>query len=277
MKSSTNNKVIYLAKIVVFFLIACSPGKNEVKNNESEKLFKSVEINHFLIFKFNSSVGDVIRLLKTKEISFKEPITLKENEVSYKYMQVLNYPLEGKVLDSVDLYFYHDSLYLIKHEKSFKEVDCYCDASLYNSSINDIFSGLYEKYGGPTHARNFTTQSSKTGDGELNSIDTVAANIKKNSWIDWNYLDPVQRLMSSSNKLEIMWGSKIGTIVVMKEFNISYEPFFEKIDRSKMPDFMPPKSKEYENGKTYKFYHKIQESNFIIYAYSPKKNDFLNR
>ncbi len=260
--------------ILVLFFVSCSGGN---KKNSTERNVKDdrVDIDHFLIFKFDSSLNEVIDSLKSNKIAFKKPVTLNKNGLNYQHLQVLNYPLVDKTLNPVDLYFWNDSLYLIKHEKSFREEDVDAEAQQCNHSFDNIFSGLYEKYGKPTHSRNYNYRSNQTIEENQRSVDTTS-DIGRESWIDWQYLDPKERNVEniSYSYLEVQWVSKSASITIRKGYSISYKPYKEKIDRSKRPDFLPPLAKEYIDGKTYTFHHTILESNFMVYAFSPKIDEF---
>jgi len=280
-------RVIFYALLFVlmFIDISCSQGRNKHKNASKDVEFVKNEINidHFLIFKFDSNIEDVIQLLRAQKINYNNPTKINKDGLELKYIKVMNFPIGSGKQISVDLYFSDDSLCQIEHNKSFREKDIYYLASEYNSFMNEIFCGLFEKYGNPTTATNlhFSHPEAKfpTRDLFYPKYDTIAEHITINTWQDWQYLEPGARndKSTSFSKLEIGWSGKTGGIFILKEFTISFDPFQENIDRSKRPDYLPPLPDEYKDGKIYTFYNEIVESNFIIYANSQKMSELTKR
>lgn len=277
-------RVFFHAILFAFILIDISCVHRSDEHQNASKIIepvKKINIDHFLIFNFESNVDDVIQLLRTKKINFNYPITVIKDGIESKYIKVLNFPIGSGKLSSVDLYFFENALYLIEHDISFRE-NCYCLASEYNSFMNEIFSGLFEKYGNPTAAINFHFHIPEVEYQLINlfcpEYDTIVEHITKSSWHDWQYLNPAHRQNSSTdNKLEIGWIGKTGGIIIKKTFEIYSEPYKEKIDRAKRPDYLPPLPNEYEDGKIYTFYKSIFESNFNIHAHSQKMTELTKR
>ena len=67
-------RVIFYALLFVlmFIDISCSQGRNKHKNASKDVEFVKNEINidHFLIFKFDSNIEDVIQLLRAQKINY---------------------------------------------------------------------------------------------------------------------------------------------------------------------------------------------------------------
>lgn len=272
-------------KILFVFLlsqISCVEKKQSQDDNQIlAKPQKNITVNHFLAFNFYTDINEVIRLLKSKNIKYTSPEKISKQGIELARITAFNYSIGSKVLPSVDLYFNNDSLFLVEHTKTIKEKNCYCEASVYNSDIAEVFSGLFEKYGSPTSANNVHIRFPKDRDRQIDShypeYDTIATHITRSSWSDWNYLDliPGDSIGFSFSEFEVNWIGN-GGITMSKKMNASLKPFKEKIDRSTRADYLPPLSKSYVDGKTYTFYNEIHESVFLISAFSQRMIELTN-